>query len=63
MLDFVFSALEFIFTSLVYEFEGMALTPSCKGLRLDLVDWTNHIQGFTHVNAPKLTLTHHVKRP
>ena len=34
----IFSALEYIFTSLKYEFEGIALTPSCKGLEVDLVD-------------------------
>jgi hypothetical protein len=38
MLDFVFSASKHNSTSLEYEFQEMALTPSCKGLRVDLVD-------------------------
>ena len=30
----------------------MALTPSCKGLGINLMDRTNHVQGFMHVKAP-----------
>ena len=49
---FDFSALEYDVTSLEYDFQGMPVTPSCKGLRVDLMDQTNHIQEFTHVRAP-----------
>ena len=38
VLYFVFSALEYNLNSCGYEFEGMALTPSCKGLDIDLMD-------------------------
>ena len=33
--NFVYSALEYNFTSLEYEYEGTALTPSCKGREID----------------------------
>lgn len=49
MLDSVFGALIYKFTSLDIECNEMALTPSCVGLGTDLVDYNNHVQGFTHV--------------
>ena len=40
---------KFVFNASKYEFEGMALCPSCKGLEVDLVDQSNHEQEFMHV--------------
>ena len=37
VLDFVFSALEYNINPLEYEYQGMALTPSCKGIGVDFV--------------------------
>ena len=50
--SFDFSALKHDFTSLEYDFQGMTITPSCKGLGVELMDQFNHIQEFTHVKAP-----------
>jgi hypothetical protein len=48
----------FVLSALEYELQDMALIPSCKGIGVDLVDQTNHVQGFT----PKLAATRHAKR-
>ena len=49
---FVFNALKYDFTTLESEFQGMAFTPSCKGMGIDSMNYTNHIQRYTHVRAP-----------
>ena len=36
MSYFIFGTLKYNFISLDYEFQGMVLTPSCKGLGVDL---------------------------
>lgn len=58
-----FSALKYKLTSLEYKFQGMVMTPSCKGIGVNLVNYTNHVQRFVHVYNSKLALTHHVKWP
>lgn len=58
MSNFVYSALDYNFTPLEYDFQEMALTSSRNGLGMDQ---TNHIQRCVHVKSLKLALTPHLE--
>jgi hypothetical protein len=39
------------FSALIYKFQGKSMTPSCKGIGVNLVNHTNHVRRFMHVIA------------